>query len=418
MSRTSLLTLAIAVSLYASTGKADTYEYYLTQLSDHPSVITILERSDSLDRLSKSALSLPDPQIILGLDNIPISDPAFDRYLPSSKVIGFRQSIPNLAVRENKADLQKSQSNKQRLSAEYQLQQLKALFTRQLIELEKVNKLEKLLNDQLRIYQLMEKDLRGQLEAGKAVYGRFSEVDVERSDIEQQLNALRAERVNIQEILIELVETVPRITPPRASPLEWKRGETHLFPSLIAYESVTASKNKIDIAEADFKPNYGFQALYKQRESGDNFEGDDWFSIQASISIPIWSKSNQTPKLKAAKAVMRSARSAYEQSNRHWNQRMASLEAEQKYALDNIDLFKKKKRALKEMIAAAERNYESGHIALESVLDAQINHLNIASKLISQQSRYQTLVVEFNSHIQSNKRQSNKTPTGGSHDDQ
>lgn len=414
MSRSPLLTLALVVGLCASSVKAEeTYEYYLTQLSKHPSVTSLLEQSVSFDSLSKSAFSLPDPQLILGLDNVPISDPSFDRFLPSSKVIGFRQAIPNPTVRENKSNLQKSQSKKQRLIAEYQVRQLKALFTRQLIELQKVDELEKLLNEQLKLYRLVEKDLRGQLEAGKAVYGRFSEIDVERSDIEQQLNALRAERVNIQEVLIELVEAVPKITPPKVSPLPWKRGETSLYPTLIAYDSVIVSKNNIDIAKSDFKPNYGLQALYKQRESGDNFEGDDWFSIQASISIPIWSRSNQTPKLKAAKSMMRSAQSTYEQSIRHWNQRMASLAAEQKYALENIDLFKKKKKALKEMIAAAERNYESGNTALENVLDAQINHLNIASKLVSQQSRYETLVVEFNSHIQTT-----KTHSGGTHADQ
>ena len=91
---------------------------------------------------------------------------------------------------------------------------------------------------------------------------------------------------------------------------------------------------------------------------------------------------------------------------------MASLAAEQKYALDNIDLFKKKKKALNEMIAAAERNYESGNATLGNVLDAQINHIRIAAKLVAQESRYQNLVVEFNSHIQTK-----GNTSGGSHAD-
>ena len=400
MSRYQLLTITLVASLCASIVGAETFDDYLNLLSSHPRVTHILEQGNSFENLAKSELSLPDPQLILGVDNIPFSDPSFDRFLPSSKVIGFRQAIPNPVARKNKASLQKSQSKKQRLMAEYQVQKLRALLTHQLINLKKVSDLVVLFNKQLEIYRLMEKDLRGQLEAGKAVYGRFSEIDVERSDIEQQMNALRAEQVGIQETLIELVGEVPKLTPPEVRVLKWIRDETPLYPNLIANEAITVSKEKIDIAEADFKPNFGVQALYKQRESGKNFSGDDWFSVQASVSIPIWSRSNQTPKLDSANAMMRSAQSAYEQSRRHWNQRMASLAAEQKYALDNIDLFKQKKTSLEEMIAAVERNYESGNATLGHVLDAQINHISIAAKLVAQESRYQNLVVEFNSHIQ------------------
>lgn len=410
MSICRLLTLTAVVSLSMSTAKANTYDHYIEQLSQHPSVLHLIEQGDSYQSLSKSSVSLPDPQLIIGLDNIPLSDPSFDRFLPSSKVIGFRQAIPNPKARERKANLQKNLLKKNRLITQYQVKRLEAQFTVQLVELQKVNALEKLLKEQLELYRLAEKDLRGQLEAGKSVYVKFSELDVERAEVEQKLNALGAERATIQETLIELVDTIPNLSPPKVNVLNWVRNETPLYPVLIAFESTVVGQSNVDIAEADFKPNYGVQALYKQRESGENFEGDDWYSIQASVSIPIWSKSNQTPKLKSAQAMMRSAQSMYEQTTRHWNQRMATLQAEKKYALDNIELFKKKKKALKQMIAAAERNYESGNTPLEDVLNAQINHLNIAAKLISQQSRYQTLIIEFNSHIQTN-----ESRLGGSH---
>lgn len=402
MSTLMLLTFALFAILCGSV-RAETVDHYLNQLTLHPSVTRMLEQRDSFENLSISALSLPDPQLILGVDNIPFSNPSFNRFLPSSKIFGYRQSIPNTAARQSKSNLQKSLSNKQKLMAEYQTQRLAALFIRQLIEIHKVRRLEALLKEQLDLYQLMENDLQGQLEAGKSVYGLFSEIDVERSDIEQQLNALKTERVEIREILIDLVDTVPELTPPTTSALEWIRDQTPLYPTLIAHEAVSASKNRIGVAEAEFRPNYGIQFIYKQRESGDTFQGDDWFSIQANVSVPIWSKTSQGPKLASAKAMMRSTQSAYQQSTRHWNQRMAILNAEQKYALENINLFKKKKRALKEMIAAAERNYESGNTTLKNVLDSQINYISIAAKLVSEESRYKSLIIEFNSHIQAEK---------------
>ena len=167
MSRYQLLATAFVASLCSSIVSAETFDDYLSQLASHPSVTHIIEQGNSFENLATSALSLPDPQLILGVDNIPFSDPSFDRFLPSAKVIGFRQAIPNPAVREKRASFQKSQSKKQRLMAEYQEQRLRALFTRQLIDLKKVSDLEALLKKQLELYRLMEKDLKGQLEAGK-----------------------------------------------------------------------------------------------------------------------------------------------------------------------------------------------------------------------------------------------------------
>ncbi len=65
-------------------------------------------------------------------------------------------------------------------------------------ELDTVTTLEKLAKRQLGYYRSMEDDLKGQLEAGNPVYGRFSEIDVERTDLEQRLNDLKAERVAVE----------------------------------------------------------------------------------------------------------------------------------------------------------------------------------------------------------------------------
>ena len=112
MSRYQLLATAFVASLCSSIVSAETFDDYLSQLARHPSVTHIIEQGNSFENLATSALSLPDPQLILGVDNIPFSDPSFDRFLPSAKVIGFRQAIPNPAVRKKRASFQKSQSKK------------------------------------------------------------------------------------------------------------------------------------------------------------------------------------------------------------------------------------------------------------------------------------------------------------------
>lgn len=401
MGKTLMLVFSIVISSGFAHAENKTYDDYVDQLTKHPSVDQILEEGRSFDSLSKGAMGLPDPTLILGVDNLPLSNPQFDRFLPSSKVIGIKQMIPNAKKRDAKSVLYRGKSKKNQLIAEYQISKLKAVFNKNLVDLEKVNKLEHLLKKQLSVYRLLEADLRGKLESGQSVYGRFSVVDLDRSEIEKQVNDLKAERVFIHESLIQLVGSVPKLILPLQSAKTWKINETPLYPLLIDQESVEISQTQVALAEADFKPTYGIQALYKQRESSPTFDGDDWFSLQASITLPIWSNSNQTPKLEAARSLSRSTHSSFEKNRRLWNQQISSLEAEIKYAFDNISLLQRKKKSLKSMMSSAERNYESGNISLDNVLDVQVNHLKIMASIVKQKSLYQRLMIEFNSHIKS-----------------
>lgn len=395
--------LLVAVILAATAGgasaKAETLDIYVEKLAEHPQVAQILEQGVRFNELADGEMGLPDPQVIIGVDNIPVNNPAFDRFLPTAKVIGFKQKIPSYTLRKAKSDKHEVLSKRQQLMANYAQKRLKAILIKQLAELDKVRTLEKLAKKQLGYYKVMENDLKGQLEAGKPVYGRFSEIDIERTEIEQRLNDLEAERVNVEEELIRLVGTVPDIELPTIQDMTWQREGMRLYPVAIAGENINVARKDVDAANAAFDPNYGIQAIYKQREDSRNFSGDDWFSIQATISIPLWYESNQKPKLRAAQAGKRSAEFAYNDTKRQWIKRMASLKAKRDVARDNIKLLENKKASLKEMVKAANRNYEAGNAPLESVLDAQIDELTIASQLAKQRSRHIRLSAQFNSYI-------------------
>lgn len=389
----------LAMSMGVAQAKAETLDTYVSKLAEHPQVTQILEQSVRFNELADGEMGLPDPQVIIGVDNVPINDPAFDRFLPTSKVLGFKQQIPSYSLRKARSGKQEMLSKRQQLIADYTQKRLEAILISQLTELDKVKTLEKLAKKQLGYYRSMEDDLKGQLEAGNPVYGRFSEIDVERTEVEQRLNALKAERITIEEELIRLVGEVPDVELPTIADVVWQREGSALYPVAIAGEDINIAGKDIDAADAAFNPNYGVQAIYKQREDSSNFSGDDWFSIQATISIPLWYESNQKPKLRAAQAGKRSAEFAYDDTRREWIKRMSALKAERDIALDNIDLLKEKRASLKQMAKAANRNYESGNAPLETVLDAQIDELTIASQLASMRSRHVRLSAQFNSHI-------------------
>lgn len=397
----------LAISLGMAQANAETLESYAQRLAEHPQVTRILEQSTRFEELSDGEMGLPDPQIIFGAENVPINSPAFDRFLPTSKVLGVQQKIPNYSLRKARSSKQESLAKRQNLVADYTRKRLESILIGQLAELDKVKTLERLAGEQLELYRAMEEDMQGRLEAGSPVYGRFSEIDVDRAGVEQRLNDLKVERVTIEEELVRLVGEVPSIPLPSVPEVAWNRDGKALYPVRIAAEDVQVASKDVDVADAAFGPTYGVQALYKQRESGAGFSGDDWLSVQATVSIPLWATSNQKPKLRAAQAGKRSAKYAYEDVRREWVGRMATLKAERNVTLDNIALLQEKASALQEKTEAAERDYESGNTSLESVLETQIDALTIAAQLAEQRSRHVRLSAQFNSHIVGGRHESN-----------
>lgn len=397
-----LLLIIIAVTM-SSVSQAATFDEYLQRLKSHPQVATALANSDKYQELSKGEMGLPDPQLILGVDNVPVDDPAFDRFLPSSKVLGFRQAIPSYGLRKAKSEKQKGMSVKQKLFADYTIERLEAYLITALVELGKVKSLQEYAGKQLTYYVELENHLKGQLESGSSVYGRFSEIDVERTEVEQKLNNLKAEQATIEAELVRLVGEVPDITFPNIPILSWSDGVEQAYAVLIAKEDIGIASQGIKAADSAFGPNYGLQVLYKKREEGSNFAGDDWFSVQATVSVPLWYHWNQKPKLRAAESGKQAAEFSYDDMKRMWQKRLTSLASERDVALENISLLQIRKDAIREIVASAERNYEAGNVELESVLDAQIDELTILSQLASQRSRHIKLSAEFNSHIMGDK---------------
>jgi hypothetical protein len=298
------------------------------------------------------------------------------------------------------SEKQRHLSTYYKLTADYTFAQLKASLISQLATLKKTTKLEAFIKRQLEHYQSMEDDLQGQLEVGNPVYGRFSGIDVKRTELQQKLNDLRVERIASEQELIWLVEEIPPTPLSEILPIAWQHENIGiLYPVRISAEEVNVSRRIVDIATAALSPTYSVQALYKQREASSTFDGDDWISIQATLSLPLWYNSNQKPKLRAAQAGERSTKAAHENTKRTWLRYMTELEAKRDIAFENIKLLEERKQALQQTALAANRNYESGNIPLEAVLNIQIDELTIGSQLAMQHSLHTHLVAEFNSHI-------------------
>ena len=395
--------LFILLLLFGNTSvsHASSFEEYVERLSNHPQIESILAQSQSQNALAQGELGLPDPVLTIGVDNVPISDPSFDEFLPTSKVIGISQKIPNPALLEAKSERFLQMSEKSNLYADYMKERMRFMLISKMAEYESVKTQKKLIKSQLSHYSELENTFEGQIESGGSLYQRFSEIDVERAEAERKLNDLDAHLTAIEAEFVRLVEEVPDIDLPEVAQVSWDDNPASLYPVLLAAEDVDIAVKDVGIADAAFLPNFGVNAVYKQREDGraNRFDGDDWFSLQAQITIPLWASQNQKPKLKAAQENRRSAQFAYDDAMRSWSQQMITLQSKRDAALQNIKVLQDKDWAMKKKIDAAQRNYEAGTENLDSVLLAKIDRLNIKSQLAIVQQMHIATSAEFNSHI-------------------
>ncbi len=380
---------------------ADTFDEYVERLSQHPQIQSILAQSDALNAQAAGELGLPDPVLSIGVDNVPISDPAFDEFLPTSKIIGLNQKIPNPVLLNAKSERFEQMSKKSLLMADYMKARMRFMLTSQLAAYKSVKKQKELIKRQLDFYSELEKTFEGQIESGGSQYQRFSEIDVERAEAERKLNDLDARISAIKAEFVRLVEEVPDVDLPKTIDAKWDNNPGSLYPVMLASEDIEIAQKDIGIADAAFLPNFGVNAIYKQREDGRNnrFDGDDWFSLQAQITIPLWASKNQKPKLEAAQAKERSAKFSYDEILRQWTSQMMMLKSARDAAAKNITVLQDKDWAMKKKIDAAQRNYEAGTENLDSVLLAKIDRLNIQSQLSIVKEMHISKSAEFNSHI-------------------
>lgn len=399
----SLISLAAFVA--ASPAHAEAFDALLEKLKNHPQVDAILAESERQSELAEGELGLPDPTVSIGVNNLPTDSFSFGTERMTSKGIEFRQEIPSYSLRKARSGRREAESHKQKLMADYAEAQLKALLIKRLVQLHMLDELEDAARKQVALYGTIDKHLQGRAEAGSSVYGQFFAFDAEKLEVQHSLNEISQERTEAQEELRWLVGEVPDSTTVEDMASEWPGDAENLYPVRIAKEDVSVKRKSVDEADAAFGPNYGIQTAYMQRDSVGGNNLSDTFSVKASISIPLWASSNQKPKLRAAEAAERSAKSTYEDTKRQWLSRMNVLQNELDILLKNVAVLEKKKAALNELIASNERHFESGELDYDIYLKAKVDRLDVDQRLIRHHAHHKIIIAQINSHI-----------AGGSHE--
>ena len=384
----------------AFAGEPASFSDYAEKLNTHPQRLELLEMAEQQKRTAKSELGLPDPMLGIGINNLPVSSGSFHEDRMTSKTIGVSQDIPNPAWRKAKAAQKNVLAAQTALQADYTTQKLIALFISALAKHQKTTSQIKLAQKQLAHYQSLEGYFQGQIESGRSVYWRFSDVDVEKAITQQRLNDLEAEKAEIEATLVRLVGDVPPAGMARPDIKPQNLTDiAQTYPIRLQEKTSSHARAGVQTAKAAILPDFGLEAGYSQRESINNAGVGDLFSVKARVSIPLWYASNQKPKLDAAKAQQRATTQALEDTRRTWQERLKTLREQIEATGKNIKLLAEKKQSLQEITAATRRMYEAGNGGFDAVLNAQISALDIAHALAEKRAQHISLTAAYNSHF-------------------
>lgn len=278
-------------------------------------------------------------------------------------------------------------------------EQLKFNLIKALVDLERIQDSKKLIEIKTDLLNKKEEYINGQIEGGRMIYEKASEVDIDRINVEKKLNELTFDEEAVRFELVNLVGYAPNIKSPKVERNEWNENFNTILPILAENEELKSAKSLIKASKAKFRPSYGVSALYKSRESGDNFDGDDWFSANLKFSVPLWWYNNQSPNLKSARANYDSRNMSRSAKIRNWQQKIDTLNKNIYRTEKNIDFLEKKEASVKELVRTVTAKYESGNIGYDQLINAQLGKVSIDLELLNERAKLKNLIAQFNSYV-------------------
>ena len=383
----------------------------LTRMSSFSELEDALRMHPSLDALSLSAeanrqraegaLGLPDPVVSLQLNNVPLFDPSFTEYLPSNKAVGIRQALPSRS--ERKANSLKSlrQADAQDFEREEQFARLRGQLFVYLIEKRSLDAQRNYARQRQSKYDELADIIDIEINAGRPLVFRLAQVDVERTEVSRTLAELDGREAQINAELVNLLGFIPETDIPALTRTPWTGNALAFYGVRVADAAVEVTDADVQRAEADFKPDWGVNLTYQQRESGQgprsNFDGEDWVSGGVTFSIPLWADKRQEPNLRAAKTDRNAALARRTAIARQLQSEWSRYDARRDTAARNIRIIEQKISAIDDQTAAQLISYEAGTGDYSPIIDGEIAILMLRAEIVKEQSLRDQMIAKMNS---------------------
>ena len=270
---------------------------------------------------------LPDPKLLLGVQNYPIGGPdrwSIDQDFMTMQMVGVSQEMPSSAKR--KARIEVADAAIERAAAERRVERLKVRQATALawINSYSVERKDTLFQDLYKENRLLADTVRAQIAGGRAQPADAVTPKQEAAQLEEQQDDLIRQRAQARAALKRWIGPAANDKPVGSLP-EWPveasdySHKLQHHPELAAFAPMTReAQAKVREAEAEKQSDWSWEVDYQNR--GRQF--GDMVSVQFSWDLPLFPDSRQNPKIAAKHAELNQLEAEREALSRKHTQQL------------------------------------------------------------------------------------------------
>jgi outer membrane protein TolC len=370
-------------------------------ISHEDAVRLALERAPivqarKLDIVSAQAQSetsgrLPDPSLIVGLDNVPIEGGgaySLTSDFMTMRKIGVMQDVPNGQKRSAQRAKAEAQIALSRTTEEQAELDVARSASQAWIALQSAMRLQSAMEDMSRRAEAQARTVRAALSAGRGSTADALSAQSAAAEFKDRLLTVRSQvetaRAELERWIGESVDAAVEQGPDYfrlPAPREQLLSSLHRHAQLRALEQqIEVARTDVALALADKHPDWSVAVTYAKR--ADAF--GDMVSMELRMGLPLFSAHRQDPAIRATKATVSQLEAMRESQLQMHTAETAAQLAAWDAARARYELLRTERMPLaRQRVAAARSAYQSGAGAIADVLAASVAE----SQLLTEQAQ-------------------------------
>jgi cobalt-zinc-cadmium efflux system outer membrane protein len=278
-------------------------------LENNPRLEAAVRRTLAAEKTIPQAGALPDPQLTLGLVNLPVNSFAFNQEPMTGKLVSLMQMFPFPGKLSLAEDMAESEAAAVKFQQDEVRNQIVRMVKQAYYDLFAIDRAEETVGKNKALMEQLVQAAETKYATGTGLQQDVLRAQVELSKLEDDLIMWQQKRVaavaRLNAILNRPADSplektpeelnLPGAPPPSLSPaeVEGKR------PLLLAWkERIGRSEAAVKLARRDYWPNFTLGASYSQRDNLANGTVlHDFFSATISLNIPIFFKRKQSARV-------------------------------------------------------------------------------------------------------------------------
>jgi len=355
-----------------------------------PTLVASAEQLEAARQAAKPAGALPDPRLILGIDNLPVDGPdqySFSQDSMTMQRIGLLQEFPNRAKRDSRVAtaqgriaVAEAQSRLTRLEAIRQT--VMAWIARNTAE-RQLAQVDALSAEN----RLFEAAVRARLSSGQGMATDAVAARLEAALIEERRDDLRARREQAIAALRQWIGSSAAELPLTGDAPDWPIDRDLLRHGLQhhpEFDLLDAQGRTVDAeaaeAQAGKRPDWSMEMAYQKR--GPQFS--NMVSLEVSVDLPLFARSRQDPQVAAKRAERRALDADREAEVRAHEQMLEYGMAEYHRVRSAVDRQRKVFMPIAdEKVTLAMADWRGGKISVMDVISARRERIDAGLRLIA-----------------------------------